>query len=75
MHVLLINNDNNFIGVNVIVMYCSTFTLVALSLVKTLNLALTGLLLKPVFQFDRLLKINKNEAMTARTDELQRLWN
>ena len=44
---------------------------VALSRVKTLE----GLLLKPVFNFDRLLKINRSPSMVDRRDELQRLWN
>ena len=46
-------------------------TYVALSRVKTLG----GLLVKPAFNFDRLLKINNSPAMTTRRDELQRLWN
>ena len=39
--------------------------------VKSLN----GLLLKPYFNYARLLKIHNSKAMTGRWDELQRLWN
>lgn len=46
-------------------------TYVALSRVKTLS----GLLLKPSFNFDRLKKINSSHSMNARRNELQRLWN
>ena len=46
-------------------------TYVALSRVKTLE----GLLLKPAFNFDRLLKINRSPSMVDCRDELQRLWN
>ena len=45
-------------------------TYVALSRVKTLE----GLFLKPAFNFDRLLKINRIPSMVDRRDDLQRLW-
>ena len=46
-------------------------TYVALSRVKTLE----GLLLKPAFNFYRLLKINRRPSIVDRRDELQKLWN